>query len=67
MSKNAERKQYEIRLRALVIRLFAVRRLHPREQYLHRVMDGVPFQDLETALMLAEMKYEEDACETGTA
>lgn len=51
--------EYDIRLKKIVRRMNAVSKLSPREQYLYPIMDGVPFKDLETALMMAIIAFKD--------
>lgn len=51
--------KYDQRLHRFLRRIKAVSRLVPREKYLYPIMDGVPFKDLETALMMAIIAFKE--------
>lgn len=54
MTLNA--KDYAERLRLFEEKLERLRKMQPQEDYLHQVMDGIPFRDLEVELdMAAEM------------
>lgn len=52
-------KIYDLRLKKFLRRITAVSKLSPREEYLYPIMDGVPFKDLETALMMAIIAFKE--------
>lgn len=48
---------YDLRYKKFLYRINAVSKLVPRDKYLYPIMDGVPFKDLETAIMMAEISY----------
>lgn len=50
--------QYEMRFRDFIRQIMDVRRMQPREKYLYPLMDGVPFRDLETAIMMVKIDYD---------
>ena len=52
-------KLYNARYLRFLRDIKSVSKMTPKEQYLYRVMDGVPFKDLETALMMAKDDYEQ--------
>ncbi len=51
-------KTYSKRYRSFVKKLSNIKRMTPKEKYLFPLMDGVPFQDLEIAILLCEMAHE---------
>ena len=53
------KKVYELRYHRFVPELTVVSKMNPKEEFLYRIMDGVPFKDLVTALMMAKMDYDE--------
>jgi hypothetical protein len=59
MSSEVEKIQYDMRFRAFLRQIISVSRLKPKERYIYKVMDGVPFKDLETALLMAKIDYGE--------
>lgn len=56
LSPEARLEQDE-RFQAFLTQLINVSRLYPREKYLYQLMTGVPFKDLETALMMTVVEY----------
>lgn len=52
------KKRYDIRFRHFIREITVVSRMKPKEQFIYRIMDGVPFKDLETAIMMAKIDYE---------
>lgn len=50
-------KLYNARYNRFIRDIKVVSRMNPKEHYLYRIMDGVPFKDLETALMMAKDEY----------
>jgi hypothetical protein len=50
-----ERKAYDRRFRLFLMKLDDVAGYRPREKYLYPIMDGVPFNDFDVALDLAEV------------
>ena len=63
MSEDAK-KQYDVRFRLFIREITVVSRMKPKEKFLYRIMDGVPFKDLETALMMAKIDYGQKMEET---
>ena len=53
------KKRYDIRLRHFMREITVVSRMKPKEQFICRMMDGVPFKDLETAIMMAKINYDQ--------
>lgn len=51
-------KLYDARYLRFIRDIKVVNKMKPKELYLYRIMDGVPFKDLETALMMAKDDYE---------
>ncbi len=58
MMTEGMKRHYDARLRLLIRELTIVNRMKPKEQFIYRIMDGVPFKDLETAIMMAKIDYE---------
>ena len=52
------KKRYDVRFRHFMREITVVSRMKPKEQFIYRIMDGVPFKDLETAIMMAKIDYE---------
>jgi hypothetical protein len=59
------KKQYNLRFRHFIREITAVSRMNPKEKFLYRIMDGVPFKDLETAIMLAKIDFEKQVEKAG--
>lgn len=53
------KKRYDARFRHFVREIIVVSRMNPKEKFLYRIMDGVPFKDLETAILMAKIDYDE--------
>lgn len=51
--------EYDMRFRTFIRQIIGVSRMKPKEKYLYKVMDGVPFKDLETAILMAKIDYGE--------
>lgn len=56
---QSQKTKYDLRFKKFLRRINAVSKLEPREEYLYSIMDGVPFKDLETALMMAIIAFKE--------
>ena len=55
---SADKKtHYEIRFRAFLREIIGVSRMKPKQEYLHSLMDSVPFKDLETAILMKNIDY----------
>lgn len=54
---NDMKKQYDVRFRIFMRDLTMVSRMKPKEKFLYPIMDGVPFKDLETAILMAKIDY----------
>lgn len=63
MSEDAK-KRYDVRFRHFIREIVVVSRMKPKEKFLYRIMDGVPFKDLETAIMMAKIDYGQKIDET---
>lgn len=59
MTSEVKKMEYDMRFRAFLRQIISVSRLKPYERYIYKVMDGVPFKDLETALLMAKIDYGE--------
>jgi hypothetical protein len=64
MMSEDMKKQYDFRFRHFIREIIVVSRMKPKEKFLYRIMDGVPFKDLETALMMAKIDYGQKMDET---
>ena len=64
MMSEDMKKQYDFRFRHFIREIIVVSRMKPNEKFLYRIMDGVPFKDLETALMMAKIDYSQKMDET---
>lgn len=51
--KNA----YDLRYHRFLRDLKAVNQMKPKEHFLYRMMDTVPFKDLETAILMAQIEH----------
>ena len=58
MTSDMNKTQYDTRFRTFLRQIIGISRMKPREKYLYPLMDGVPFKDLETAIAMANMNYE---------
>lgn len=61
MTSEVKKLEYDMRFRAFMRQMFAVNRMKPKESYLYRLIDGVPFKDLETAILIAHIEYDKNA------
>ncbi len=52
------KKRYDLRFRHFIREINVVSRMNPKEKFLYRIMDGVPFKDLETAILMAKIDYD---------
>jgi hypothetical protein len=60
--KTADKQHtYEVRLYKFLREIMGISAMKPKEKYLHRLMDGVPFQDLETAILMTHIEREGSA------
>lgn len=53
--------QYDMRFRDFIRQIMSVRRMQPRDKFLYPLMDGVPFRDLETAMLMVQIDYDVSA------
>lgn len=53
------KKRYDVRFRIFIREITGVSKMKPKEKFLYRIMDGVPFKDLETAILMAKIDYED--------
>jgi len=51
------KKRYDTRFRIFIREITGVSKMKPKEKFLYRIMDGVPFKDLETAILMAKIDY----------
>lgn len=51
------KKQYDVRFRRFIREITVVSRMNPKEKFIYSIMDGVPFKDLETAILMAKIDY----------
>jgi hypothetical protein len=64
MMSEDMKKQYDFRFRHFIREIIVISRMNPKEKFLYGIMDGVPFKDLETALMMAKIDYGQKMDET---
>lgn len=57
MISEVKKIEYDMCFRFFLRQIIGVSRMKPREKYLYRIMDGVPFKDLETAILMANIDY----------
>lgn len=57
MISEIKNMEYDMRFRTFLRQIIGVSRMKPKENYLYRIMDGVPFKDLETAILMANIDY----------
>lgn len=58
MTIKAKNTTYDERFRSFLSDITAVSLMEPRAKYLYKIMDGVPFKDLETAILMANIDYD---------
>lgn len=54
---QSQKTKYDLRFKKFLRRINDISKLEPREKYLYCIMDGVPFKDLEIALIMAKIEY----------
>lgn len=60
--KPADKQQtYDVRFYKFLRGIISVSAMKPKDRYLHPLMDGVPFKDLETAILMAHIEHEGNA------
>lgn len=64
MMKDDMKKRYDLRFRHFIREIRGVSKMSPKEKYLYRIMDGVPFQDLETSIAMIKIELEQKIDET---
>lgn len=52
-----QKTEYDLRFAHFLEQIISVGKMKPREKYLYPIMNGVPFQDLEVALMMAQAAF----------
>ncbi|MFA5592687.1 MAG: hypothetical protein WC989_05185 [Micavibrio sp.] len=57
MNSEVKKMEYDIRFRTFLRQIIGVSRMKPKERYLYPLMDGVPFKDLETAILMKNIDY----------
>ncbi len=57
MISEVKKMEYDIRFRTFLRQIIGVSRMKPKERYLYPLMDGVPFKDLETAILMKNIDY----------
>ncbi len=57
MTSEVKKMEYNMRFRSFLRQIIGVSRMKPREKYLYPIMDGVPFKDLETSILMANIDY----------
>lgn len=53
------KKQYDLRFKDFLKQIVNIGRMKPREKYLYPLMNGVPFRDLEVAIAMCSMAFEQ--------
>ncbi len=56
MTTEVKKMEYDMRFRSFLRQMIGVSRMKPKEKYLYTIMDGVPFKDLETAILMANIE-----------
>jgi len=59
MTSDSQKTNYDIRYRRFIKEINKVSKMKPKGDYLYKLMDTVPFKDLETAILMAQIDYEE--------
>jgi hypothetical protein len=49
---------YDVRFYKFLRGIIRVSAMKPKSKYLYPIMDGVPFKDLETAILMAHIEHE---------
>ena len=58
--KTADKQQtYDVRFYKFLRSIIRVSAMKPKEKYLYPMMDGVPFKDLETAILMAHIEHDD--------
>lgn len=57
MISEVKKMEYDMRFRSFLRQMIGVSRMKPKDKYLYKLMDGVPFKDLETAILMANIDY----------
>lgn len=57
MTSKVKQMEYDMRFRTFLRQIIGVSQMKPKEKYLYSIMDGVPFKDLETAILMANIDY----------
>lgn len=66
--KQADKQHaYDARFYMFLRGLMAISAMKPKDKYLYPMMDGVPFKDLETAILLAHIAHEGSATNDNNA
>ncbi len=63
MTASMSNSEMDLRFQNFLTEFTKVSLMQPRERYLYPIMRGVPFSDLETALMMAGIDYAKAANE----
>ncbi len=58
MKPADKRHAYDVRFYKFLRGIISVSAMKPKDRYLHPMMDGVPFKDLETAILMAHIELE---------
>lgn len=61
MNPEIKKIDYDMRFRMFLRQIMGISRMKPKERYLYRVMDGVPFKDLETAIQITRIEFDKNA------
>ncbi len=57
MISEVKKMEYDMRFRSFLRQMIGVSRMMPKHKYLYQIMDSVPFKDLETAILMANLDY----------
>ena len=58
--KTADKQHlYDVRFYKFLRGIISASAMKPKEKYLYPMMDGVPFKDLETAILMAHIEHDD--------
>lgn len=57
MISKAKQAGYDLRFQSFLQEVTKVSQMEPKEEYLYKIMDNVPFKDLEAAILMAKLDY----------
>jgi hypothetical protein len=61
MIRDSKNRDYDVRLQSFLKQIMEIARMTPQDRYLHPLMNSVPFQDLETAMMIIDIDHKKAA------